>query len=135
MDDLLNNFITVLKKYSDFRTRSSRREYWLFAAVNFIISLGISLIFSVIFSMELIATVISGIYSLLVFVPSLAVTVRRLHDVGKSGWTLLLTLIPIVGWLYVLYLLIKVGDIEPNQWGEIPLDMPPQVDDGTNSMF
>ena len=77
----MDNFITVLKKYSDFESSSSRKEYWMFVLFNIVFS---SLAY-------IISPKISMLYSLFIFIPALAVvTVRRLHDLGKSGWMLLI---------------------------------------------
>jgi uncharacterized membrane protein YhaH (DUF805 family) len=60
------------------------------------------------------------IYSIAVFLPLLAVAVRRMHDVSKSGWYLLMALIPLVGWIFPLIAAIKVGDTGPNSYGPDP---------------
>ena len=104
-----------MKKYADFSGRSRRKEYWMFAAVNF------GLMFIVQFIGGLISPTVASILGLLVslplIVPGIAVAVRRMHDVGKSGWWLLVMLVPILGFLYILYLAIKDGQPEANQWG------------------
>ena len=96
----MDNFIAVLKKYSDFESSSSRKEYWMFVLFN--------IVFSSIASV--ISPKISMLYSLFIFIPALAVTVRRLHDVGKSGWMLLIIFIPLIGPIWLLYLLLQKGD-------------------------
>ena len=96
----MDNFITVLKKYSDFESSSSRKEYWMFVLFNIVFSSLASII----------SPKISMLYSLFVFIPALAVTVRRLHDVGKSGWMLLIIFIPLIGPIWLLYLLLQKGD-------------------------
>ncbi|MEM7531642.1 MAG: DUF805 domain-containing protein, partial [Chloroflexota bacterium] len=63
---------------------------------------------------------LGSLYSLAVFIPSLAVNVRRLHDVGKSGWMLLLILLPIIGWIWLLILNVREGDGGTNQYGPNP---------------
>ena len=96
----MDNFIAVLKKYSDFESSSSRKEYWMFVLFNIVFSSLASVI----------SPKISMLYSLFVFIPALAVTVRRLHDVGKSGWVLLIIFIPLIGPIWLLYLLLQKGD-------------------------
>ena len=96
----MDNFIAVLKKYSDFESSSSRKEYWMFVLFNIVFSSLASII----------SPKISMLYSLFIFIPALAVTVRRLHDVGKSGWMLLIIFIPLVGPIWLLYLLLQKGD-------------------------
>ncbi len=77
----MNYYISVLKKYAVFAGRARRKEYWMFTLISVIIS---SIISAIVPSL-------GGLYSLLVLVPTLAVSVRRLHDTGRSGlWTLLL---------------------------------------------
>lgn len=96
----MDNFIAVLKKYSDFESSSSRKEYWMFVLFNIVFSSLASII----------SSKISMLYSLFIFIPALAVTVRRLHDVGKSGWMLLIIFIPLIGSIWLLYLLLQKGD-------------------------
>ena len=96
----MDNFIAVIKKYSDFESSSSRKEYWMFVLFNVVFSSLASII----------SPKISMLYSLFVFIPALAVTVRRLHDVGKSGWMLLIIFIPLIGPIWLFYLLLQKGD-------------------------
>jgi uncharacterized membrane protein YhaH (DUF805 family) len=98
----MDNYIAVLKKYSDFESTSSRKEYWMFVLFN--------MIFSSIAA--LINPNVSALYALFVFIPALAVTVRRLHDVGKSGWMLLIVFIPLIGFIWLLVLLLQKGNAE-----------------------
>jgi len=115
-----NNFtkwflICIRHKYADFNGRARRKEYWMFVLVYLILACILGLIegfFGISF--------LSFILMLLLIVPSIAVGVRRLHDVGKSGWWLLIGLIPIIGGLYLLYLMIKDGQPGTNQWGFNP---------------
>jgi uncharacterized membrane protein YhaH (DUF805 family) len=95
----MHNFINVLRKYSDFESFSSRKEYWMFVLFNIVFSSLASII----------SPKISMLYSLFIFIPALAVTVRRLHDVGKSGWMLLIIFIPIIGPIWLLILLLQKG--------------------------
>ena len=98
----MDNYISVLKKYSDFESSSSRKEYWMFVLFN--------IIFSSIAT--LVSPKLSMLYSLFIFIPALAVTVRRLHDVGKSGWMIFITFIPLIGVFWLLILLFRKGDLE-----------------------
>ncbi|HEY8985897.1 MAG TPA: DUF805 domain-containing protein, partial [Streptomyces sp.] len=85
-------YLDVLKKYAVFSGRARRQEYWMFALFNIVISIVLSIIGSV-----LDLGILSIIYSLAVLLPSLGVSVRRLHDTGKSGWWILIALIPLAG--------------------------------------
>jgi uncharacterized membrane protein YhaH (DUF805 family) len=96
----MDNYIAVLKKYSDFESKSSRKEYWMFVLFN--------IIFSSIAT--LVSPKLSMLYSLLIFIPALAVTVRRLHDIGKSGLMIFIAFIPFIGVFWLLFLLLKKGD-------------------------
>jgi uncharacterized membrane protein YhaH (DUF805 family) len=113
---MLEWYLKVVKEnYANFEGRARRSEYWYFALVNIIISVILGVIDSVIG-----ISVLGGIYSLAVLVPSIAVGVRRMHDIGKSGWYLLVALIPIAGFIWLLVLLCKEGDTGPNEYGADP---------------
>ena len=101
-------YLKVLKQYADFNGRARRKEYWMFALFNFLISFVIGFIGGI---MEF--TLLGTIYSLAVFIPSIAVAVRRMHDVGKSGWFIL---IPI----YNLILACTNGESGENKYGSDP---------------
>ncbi len=109
-------YLKVLKHYADFNGRARRTEFWMFVLFNIIISFVLS------FIDELIGTyyVLSGLYGLFVFIPGLAVSVRRLHDTGRSGWWIFISLIPLIGaiWLIVLW----AQDSQPgeNKYGPNP---------------
>ena len=116
-----NNFLTwflicVRHKYADFNGRARRKELWMY----FLVYIILMVLLSCIEALLGIAPLLSGILGLALFLPSFAVGVRRLHDVGKSGWWLFVSLIPIIGIIYILYLMIKDGQPEANQWGANP---------------
>ena len=93
MNTILNYYIKALKNYANFNGRATRAEFWYFVLVNFIISFILTIIDNAIFG----SSVFSLIYSIALFIPSLAIGARRLHDIGKSGWWQLIGLIPIIG--------------------------------------
>ncbi len=97
----MNWYLDALKKYAVFNGRARRKEYWMFALFNTIISIVLALVDNILGT----SSIISSIYSLAVLIPSIALCVRRLHDVGKSGWWYFLILIPLVGiiWLFILF--------------------------------
>lgn len=102
-------------KYVTFSGRSSRSAYWWWYLFTFIVSLVATLIDQAIGTMF----VISGIAGLALFLPSLAVLVRRFHDAGHSGWWILVLLIPVVG--FVVWLIFALTESKPaNEWGEGP---------------
>ena len=119
----MNWYLAVLKKYADFSGRARRTEYWMFFLVNLLISIAASLLDRVLdttFGSADQYGALSLFYSLAVFIPGLAVAVRRLHDIGKSGWYLLVLIIPLVGIIWLLILLVREGDRGANAYGEDP---------------
>ena len=100
----------VRDKYADFSGRAGRSEFWWFALASVLVQ--------VVFSM-LHLDLIGMLLSLALLIPSLAVGTRRLHDIGKSGWFQLIWLIPLVGWIFLVYLLAQPS-VGPNQYGEGP---------------
>ncbi|MFH6934249.1 DUF805 domain-containing protein [Flavobacterium sp. YO12] len=100
----------VLENYANFNGRARRREYWLFTLLNVIIGYGL------LFGLGFISpklTIVSTIYSLAVLIPGIAVAIRRMHDIGKSGWYILIP-------LYNIVLLATEGEKGPNQYGADP---------------
>lgn len=104
----MNYYFKVLQNYATFSGRARRSEYWYFLLFNIIVSIILSVI-----GTTMKTTILSNIYALAVFLPGLAVGVRRMHDVGKSGWYLL---IPI----YSLILALEEGQKGENEYGEDP---------------
>jgi len=112
---------TVLKeKYATFSGRASRSEYWWFALFSIIASAVLGIIDATIFG-NANGGILGTIFSLAVLVPSIAVGVRRLHDLGRSGWWLLIVLIPLIGILVLLYFFVQKGTDGPNDHGADPL--------------
>jgi uncharacterized membrane protein YhaH (DUF805 family) len=117
MEQFITAYKTALTRYVDFSGRTSVGGFWRFVAVNFVVAMllailgGISSIFFVLYL----------VYALAVILPSIAIAIRRLHDTGKSGWMILLGLIPFVGFiiLIVFYIQPTVG---PNEYGTGPED-------------
>lgn len=101
----------VFNKYAAFEGRAGRREFWSFVLVNFVIGLVIS------FTR---LQALSMLYSLAVLVPSLAVGARRLHDTNRSGWLLLLGLIPVIGAIILLVFAAQEGTKGSNKYGADP---------------
>ena len=120
--DIYKSVLT--KKYADFTGRARRAEYWWFALVNLGVLFGIIVVFFILGSMSDTLAVLMGIlyvvYGLGVIVPGLAVAVRRLHDTNKSGWMLLIGLIPLVGSILLLVFYFTDGDPGTNRFGPSP---------------
>jgi uncharacterized membrane protein YhaH (DUF805 family) len=114
-----------MKQYADFGGRARRTEFWMFVLFNIIFSVIASLIDRAIgFKIGAIQMGIIGlIYSLAVLIPALAVSVRRLHDIGKSGWMILINLIPFIGWIWFIVLMVKDSQPGENQYGPNPKEV------------
>ena len=119
--------ICVGKKYADFSTRASRKEFWSFALfywflclAMFMISILVDVVFEHSFQMFRLMVGVSVIIALLLMVPTYAVCVRRLHDTGRSGWWILLYFIPYIGAIALLIMLCRKSD-EDNKYGPKPL--------------
>jgi uncharacterized membrane protein YhaH (DUF805 family) len=112
-------YIGPLKQYANFEGRARRREYWMFALGNAIIGIVIGLIFAITQSTTL-YYILFGIFYLAILVPSIAVGARRMHDIDKSGWWLLITFVPLIGGIWLLVLAATEGTRGPNQYGPDP---------------
>jgi uncharacterized membrane protein YhaH (DUF805 family) len=108
---------SVLSQYVGFSGRASRSEYWIwwgFMVVVFVAIGAVALLF------DSTGYIVASLVSLAVFLPNLAVTVRRLHDTGRSGFWLLVVFIPFIGALILLVSLLLDSQSEPNKWGPLP---------------
>jgi uncharacterized membrane protein YhaH (DUF805 family) len=111
-------YIQVLKKYAVFSGRARRKEYWYFVLFNFIITFVLGFIEA--FASGNNYSVVSTLYGLAVLLPTLAVAVRRLHDTGRSGWWLFISLIPVIGAIWLLILYFIDSQRETNKYGPSP---------------
>lgn len=118
----MNWYLKVWQQYIDFDSRARRTEYWMFSLFHII-----AIIAAVILDNFLGITIddsgigpIYVVYLLASIIPSFAVSVRRLHDVDKSGWMLLISLIPLVGSIWLLVLNVSEGDSGRNRFGRDP---------------
>lgn len=120
-------YLKVLKQYADFRGRARRKEYWMFTLIHLCIIFVLA--FLTVFltndfygneEPNFIGLSIIGIYFIATFIPFLAVTARRLHDIGKSGWWYLINFVPYIGGFVILIFTCMDGNIGVNQWGENP---------------
>jgi uncharacterized membrane protein YhaH (DUF805 family) len=89
-----------LTKYVDGKGRASRSEYWYFALFTFLVDV-----------------VTGGVAAILLLLPSITVSVRRLHDIGKSGWALLWILLPVIGWIVLIVYAVRPGEPHTNSYG------------------
>jgi uncharacterized membrane protein YhaH (DUF805 family) len=123
----MNWYMMVIRNYAGFTGRARRSEYWYFTLFNIIFSIAAMTIDNVLgttFEFGMGITLPYGIvwvaYTLTMLVPGLAVTVRRLHDVGKSGWMYLVVLIPIAGAIWLLVLVLTDSTPGENKYGANP---------------
>jgi uncharacterized membrane protein YhaH (DUF805 family) len=115
-------YLEVLKKYAVFDGRARRMEYWMFVLINFVITVVLILIDILIgtFSPQTGVGLLQGLYALAVLIPFITVTVRRLHDTGRSGWSMLIGLIPIIGGIVLLIFMVQDSQPGANQYGPNP---------------
>jgi uncharacterized membrane protein YhaH (DUF805 family) len=118
----MNWFLTALKKYAVFSGRSRRSEYWYFGLFYLVIYLGLVMVDGITGSFDFRSGfgLLSGLFTLAVLIPSLSVSVRRLHDTGRSGWWLLIGLIPVVGAIILIVFLAQDGEAGTNRFGANP---------------
>ena len=118
-------YLKVMRNYANFNGRARRKEYWMFFLFNMIFAIAAVIADNIIgFTFgETGYGVFYILYALAVFIPGLAVTVRRLHDTGKSGWFYFIVLIPIIGWIWLLVLLCTDGNYGNNEYGSNPKDL------------
>jgi uncharacterized membrane protein YhaH (DUF805 family) len=117
-------YLLVLQKYAEFNGRSRRKEYWTYTLITmifFIVLYSVGL-FMIMQGNKLGIAVMGvyGLYALATFVPSLAVCIRRLHDTNRSGWWILISLLPLVGGIILIVLLAIEGDPANNLYGPSP---------------
>ena len=115
-------YLAPLRKYSQFDGRSRRKEYWFFSLFNFLALMVLTAmdIGAGVFDAENGVGLLSGIYSVGVFIPSISVSVRRLHDTDRSGWYLLLAVIPVVGAIVLFVLFVLDSEPGENRFGPSP---------------
>ena len=122
MEGFMNWYIEVLKKYTEFSGRSRRKEYWYFTLFNIIVTIIMTTIDSALGTLNELTGygVFNSAYSLAVLLPTIGVGIRRLHDIGKSGWWLLIGLIPLIGAIVLIVFFVKDSQPGENQYGPNP---------------
>lgn len=111
-------YLDILKNhYADFDGRVGRRLFWMFVAVN----IGAYIVIAIVFGLvsDTLASIVEGVFWLALLLPNIGMGIRRLHDTGRSGWLMLLGIIPLVG-LVLIYFYILEGDPGPNEYGPAP---------------
>jgi uncharacterized membrane protein YhaH (DUF805 family) len=118
----MESYLKGWKHFADFKGRARRKEYWMFLLINTLIS-GVLLMLDIFIGLSsngLGFGFFSIAFALAVISPNYAVAVRRLHDVGKSGWMLLIAFIPLIGVIWLLVLFVSEGNSGENQYGPDP---------------
>jgi len=117
-------YLQVLKNYANFAGRARRKEYWMFFLFNIIICIVLGIIDGVV-GLNMGGVGILGlVYSLAILVPSIAVGIRRLHDIDKSGWWVLIIFVPFIGALVLLIFAVMAGTPGDNKYGPPPAEEP-----------
>ena len=118
----MNWYLTAMRNYANFDGRARRKEYWIFVILNTVFAV-LALILDNVLGLAALTNGFSPLYSLYwlaTLVPALAVTVRRLHDTGRSGWYFLVAFIPLIGGIWLLILTVMDGDRYTNEYGPDP---------------
>lgn len=125
----MNWYLHVLKNYATFSGRARRKEYWMFFLISALISIVLTLLDILLgtYSVEYEAGLFSGLYSLLILLPSIAVVVRRLHDTDRSGWWILISLIPLIGVLVLFVFTCLDSQPGTNRFGVNPKEAASQT--------
>ncbi|MBO7300017.1 MAG: DUF805 domain-containing protein [Tidjanibacter sp.] len=117
-------FKKCFRQYADFKGRARRAEYWYFVLYTWLISIAVSLVDMLTLGVgEDGMGLLGAIFSLVIFIPSLAASVRRMHDTGRSGWVLLLSFIPVIGWIFVIVYSCQDSQPGSNKWGANPKEI------------
>lgn len=115
---LIDYFFGAFKKYADFKGRARRSEYWYFQLFNILTIIVLAMLGFPIFKDA--GSFIILLYVLISIIPTLALIVRRLHDVGKSGWFYFISIVPIIGSIWLFVLLVTDSDFGQNEYGPNP---------------
>jgi uncharacterized membrane protein YhaH (DUF805 family) len=111
----MNEYLEALKQYAVFEGRASRQEYWMFMGVNIFVLIALGIVEVMVGGIG----ILDSLYSLAVLVPSLAVLVRRLHDTNRSGWWLLISVIPIIGAIVLFVFALQASQNGGNRYGDV----------------
>jgi uncharacterized membrane protein YhaH (DUF805 family) len=118
----MNWYLKVLKQYFDFSGRARRKEYWMFVLFNIIVSFVLGIVDGATGMMMAEGSVgmLGSVYTLAILIPSIAVGARRLHDIGRSGWWMLIALIPVIGVIVLIVWYATEGTRGDNRFGPDP---------------
>lgn len=118
-------YVEAIKNYAVFKGRTTSKEFWMFMLFNILIALAIGFIVAFVLIMagandaqlDTICDIVSNVYALFILLPTISITVRRLHDTGMSGWWCLIVIIPILGWIIILIMCMLISEPFPNEYG------------------
>jgi uncharacterized membrane protein YhaH (DUF805 family) len=116
-------YLKVIRNYVGFSGRARRKEYWMFALINILISIVLGVVdgmFGLKVGGEQGAGLLGLIYSLAILLPSIAVGVRRLHDTGRSGWWMLIAFVPLIGVIVLIVFFVLDSQPGSNEYGPNP---------------
>ncbi len=113
-------FMKALRQYAVFTGRARRKEYWFFVLFYLLIAIALGFIDSMLGLGSEDYGLLSGLFGLAMILPALGVAVRRMHDIGRSGWWVLVSLIPFIGWLIFIWFATRDGEAGPNAYGPDP---------------
>ncbi len=114
---LIDNFRRIVTQhYFDFEGRARRQDFWYFVLVYVVIAVVLGIVQSIVG----LGSILTGLLSLALLLPNLGLAARRLHDIDKSGWWLLIGIVPIVGWVLLIYWYCQPGTAGANQYGADP---------------
>lgn len=108
--------MALVQNYCNFQGRSSRSEYWWYVLFTFLLNL----VLACIFGQGAVGQIVEGVVSLGLLLPGLGLCVRRLHDIGRSGWWLFITFIPLVGAIILIVWFCRDSQMHPNEYGPVP---------------
>ncbi|MEM1082374.1 MAG: DUF805 domain-containing protein [Pseudomonadota bacterium] len=116
----MKEYLSVVRQYAVFSGRSSRKQYWLFYWITSLLFIGLTVVDNQVGTAHHEGGIgwLGGLYALGLLVPTLAVTVRRLHDSNRSGWWFLTFLVPVIGLLVWLFMMIEAGTPGANRYGQ-----------------
>jgi uncharacterized membrane protein YhaH (DUF805 family) len=118
----MNGYTKAMRRYFEVSGRSSRSEYWVFVLVYLILGIVAAVIDAALFSVSALESVgiLGALVTLVHFIPSITVGIRRLHDTDRSGWWLLLLFIPLIGVIWLIVLFCFEGTQGTNSYGPLP---------------
>lgn len=123
----MNYYLEVWRDYFDFSGRARRKEYWLFTLIHTLIAAAGEIVYATTYpengALANVIGIVLLLYILASLIPSIAVAVRRLHDIDKSGWWYFIAMIPFIGPIWFLVLMCTDGTLGPNRYGNDPKDL------------